>query len=462
MEYTAAQRLDRLPETAFHRRIAWMIGAGLFFDAFDLYLASSVMVALASSGWATVEQNAQFASAGAFGALIGAFFAGWLGDRFGRRFSFQFNLVLFGAASIAAALAPSMIWLVVLRFIMGIGLGAEIVVGYATVSEFVPPSTRGKWSAILFFFATAAFPVSNLLGYLIVPTLGWRWMFVIAGIGALFVWWMRKQMPESPRWLESKGRIREAHEILDRIEAEVEKDIGAALPAPAMQSAASSVAKYSFADLFKPGLLRSTITGMVLNIVALSALYGFIIWLPTFLMKQGLSLHSSLGHAALISGGALFGVIAGGWWSDKWSRKYSVAIASVVAAILGYLYAHAGSVESTTVIGGILIAAFYFSSTMGFCAYVPELFPTELRLRGSGISSMAGRAASIVAPQVVALLFASNGVAGVTLTLVGLLLFQAIVIVLLGVETTSRGLESQFIAPIGVLPPVGERRAVAE
>ena len=200
---------------------------------------------------------------------------------------------------------------------------------------------------------------------------------------------------------------------------------------------------------------------MVLNVVALSALYGFIIWLPTFLMKQGLSLHSSLGHAALISGGALVGVVAGGWWSDRWSRKYSVAVASIAAAILGYLYAHAGSLETTTVLGGILIATLYFSSTMGFCAYVPELFPTELRLRGAGISSMAGRGASIVAPQVIALLVASNGVAGVTLTLVDLLVVQAIVIGLLGVETTSRSLENQFIAPIGV-PSVGECRAVAD
>jgi MFS transporter, putative metabolite:H+ symporter len=461
MEYTAAQRLDRLPESRFHRRVATMIAAGLFFDTFDLYLASSVMAAFTSTGWATVEQNAQFASAGAFGALIGAFLAGWLGDLYGRKFSFQFNLLLFGGASLAAVFAPSMDWLIPLRFIMGIGLGAEIVVAYATITEFVPPARRGKWSAILFFAGTAALPTSNILGYLLIPAIGWRSMFAIAGFGAMFVWWMRKQLPESPRWLESKGHIKEAREILDRIEADVVKDTGAALPVPDVAASVSSTTKLTFGDLFKPNLLGSTITGMVLHIVALSSLYGFIVWLPTFLIKQGLSLETALGHAAQVSIGALVGVAAGAWWSDKWSRKRSIVLISIVSAVVGYIYANVGSIESAKFLGSALIALIYFSAAMGYSAYVPELFPTELRLRGTGISSMAGRAASIVAPQLVAVLFAANGVTAVTLVLVGLFLIQAVVIGLFGVETNSRSLESQFAARSGGTP-TGERRVAAD
>jgi len=444
MEYTAAQRLDRLPETNFHRRMAGMIGLGLFFDAFDLYMASGIMPALTASGWSNMQSNAHFASAGAFGALIGAFMAGWLGDRFGRKFTFQFNLALFGITSLAAAFAPDMTWLIILRFVMGIGLGAEIVVGYATISEFVPPSTRGKWGAILFFLATAALLISNLVAYFVIPNLGWRWMFGIAGIGGLAVWIMRARMPESPRWLERVGRQAEAKRIVDEIEFEVMKETGQPLPPP-KPARTDTQSKFSTAHLFKPPILRSTLLGIVLNVVALSTLYGFIIWLPTFLVKQGLAVQASLGHTALISVGGLVGVVLAGSFTDKWSRKKWIVATAFVTAALGYAYANAGTLEVTTAVGIVMIASFYFGSTMGFSTYVPELFPTELRLRGTGISSVAGRAASIVAPQAVTALFAFNGVNAVVYTVIGLLLFQAVFVVLFGYETTRRSLDEQFV-----------------
>ncbi|HJV84552.1 MAG TPA: MFS transporter [Noviherbaspirillum sp.] len=442
MTYTAAQRLDRLPEAAFHRRLAGMIGAGLLCDTFDLYLASSVMVALTTSGWATVAQNAQFASAGALGSLIGAFLAGWLGDRFGRRFSFQFNLILFGVMSFAAALAPDMSWLIAFRFIMGIGLGAEIVVGYSTITEFVPPHSRGKWSAILFLVGTSGLLISTLVGYLVIPNFGWRWMFVIAGGGALFVWFLRKNMPESPRWLESAGRHEEANRILDEIEAEI--SLKHVLPVPAAAAPARS-SNYRAVDLFRPPLLRSTLLGMTLNIVALFALYGFVIWLPTFLVKQGLSMSHSLGYTTIMSSGSLIGVWLASRFSDRLGRKRGIVLLSIIAGAIGGIYPHAGSIEGTTVLGLLLITAIYCCSTLGYSTYVPELFPTQVRLRGSGISSVAGRAASIVAPQVVGVLYAYDGsVNGVTLALVGLLLLQAAAVGLFGIDMTQRSLDSQF------------------
>lgn len=442
MTYTAGQRLDRLPESAFHRRLAFMIGAGLFVDAFDLYLASGVMVALTASGWSTVALNAQFASAGALGTLIGAFMAGWLGDKFGRRFTFQFNLLLFGIMSIAAALAPDMTWLIAFRFLMGIGLGAEIVIGYSTISEFVPPQSRGKWSAILFFVATSALLISSLIGFAVIPRFGWRWMFVIAGVGALAIWLMRKKMPESPRWLESVGRHEQANQILEQIEREIAKTQVLAEPTVV---APMPVSTYRTLDLFKPPLLRSTIVGMTLNVVSLSVLYGFIIWLPTFLVKQGMSLSNSLGHSAVMAVGGLVGVAIAGRYSDKWSRKWGIVILSILGAILGWFYGHAGSPEIATVIGVVLMTVFYCNGTLGFSTYVPELFPTEVRMRGAGLSSGAGRAASILAPQAVAILYAIEGsVNGVMMALIGLTILQVLVVGFLGIDATRRSLESQF------------------
>lgn len=207
---SAGARLDRLPISRFHTRVLWLIGAGMFLDSFDIYLAGGVLGALAKTGWSTMHLNAAFLSSTFIGMLIGAFTAGVLGDAKGRKFTYQFNLAVFGLASLAGAFAPNMTWLIVCRFFMGLGLGAEIVVGYGSVGEFMPPAVRGKWSAYLSLITNSALFFSTFLGYLIIPSIGWRAMFAIVGVGAMIVWVLRKKMPESPRWLESKGRYAEA------------------------------------------------------------------------------------------------------------------------------------------------------------------------------------------------------------------------------------------------------------
>ena len=143
----AGARLDRLPASRFHYRILGLIGGGMFLDAFEIYLQGAVLAALIGIGWSTPAQNANFLSATFAGMVIGAWLAGITGDRYGRRFSYQANLLIFGLASLAGAAAPSMEWLIAARFIMGIGLGAEIVVGYVTISELTPPASRGRWGA---------------------------------------------------------------------------------------------------------------------------------------------------------------------------------------------------------------------------------------------------------------------------------------------------------------------------
>jgi putative MFS transporter len=151
---------------------------------------------------------------------IGALVTGFLGDRYGRRFTYQINLLIFGLASLAAAFAPDMTTLIWLRFLMGLGLGAEIVVGYATLAEFVPPKSRGRCLSFMAVLVVSGLPITALLGFLIIPNYGWRPMFAIAGIGALIVWYLRKGLPESPRWLEARGRAGEAEALMRAIEQE--------------------------------------------------------------------------------------------------------------------------------------------------------------------------------------------------------------------------------------------------
>ncbi len=187
----AGARLDRLPISSFHRRILRLIGLGMFFDGFDIYLGATVLGATLRSGFSTLGENAAFVSSTFLGMMLGSTLTGFLGDRYGRRFTYQANLAVFGLASLAAAFAPNMTVLIALRFVMGLGLGAENVVGYSTMTEFVPPALRGRWLGLIAVFVVTGLPVSALAAWLLVPSFGWRVMFILGGVGALLVWQAR-------------------------------------------------------------------------------------------------------------------------------------------------------------------------------------------------------------------------------------------------------------------------------
>src|SRR3984893_3563196 len=159
----AGARLDRLPISSFHYRIFWLVGAGMFFDGYDLYVAGGVLAATIQTKFSTLPQNLQFVSLTFLGMTIGSLITGFVGDKYGRRFTYQINLLIFGLASLAAAFAQDMPKLIVCRFIQGLGLGAEIVVGYSTMTEFVPPKTRGRWLAMMAFIVVGRFPANSLL-----------------------------------------------------------------------------------------------------------------------------------------------------------------------------------------------------------------------------------------------------------------------------------------------------------
>src|SRR5580692_6416915 len=168
----AAARLDRLPIGPFHWRVLRLVGAGMFFDSFDNSMMGGVMAALVASGWSNMALNARFVSVTFVGLTLGAALAGLAGDRLGRRFAYQFNLLLFGTMCLLAAVAPSMNWLIAIRCVMGVGLGAEFVVGYGMMSEFVPPANRGRFTTILNVVSSSGTFVVALAGFVIIPLVG--------------------------------------------------------------------------------------------------------------------------------------------------------------------------------------------------------------------------------------------------------------------------------------------------
>ena len=429
-------RLDRLRISSFHYRIFWLIGAGMFFDGYDLYVGASVLGAAVASKFAVLPQVPQFISWTFVGMTIGSVMAGFLGDKYGRRFTYQFNLVIFGLASFAAAAAPDMNWLIAARFVMGVGLGAEIVVGYSTMTEFVPPASRGRWMAFMAFIVVAGFPATSIISTFVIPSFGWRPMFVIAGVGALIVWYLRKNLPESPRWLESNSRAAEAEALMQTIEREASG--GKPLPTPA---APVAMPEWTFASLFSPALLPRLIVGSVVLITINTLIFGFVNWLPTFFGQQGISITKSLAYTVVFSGGSLVGCAIGAWSADYFGRKPTIIGASVLTIVAGAIYPYMVNPTPLLVVGFVLIVGIYILTALLYGVYTSELFPTEVRLRGNGLCNMLGRGATIVSPFIVLALFKSYGVAGVLGLMIGLLVIQIVVVAIWGIETNCRGLE---------------------
>ncbi|MBO0755740.1 MAG: MFS transporter [Bradyrhizobiaceae bacterium] len=437
-------RLDRLPISAFHYRIFALVGAGMFFDGYDLYVASGVLAGTLQTKFSTLPQNLQFISLTFVGMTLGALITGFLGDWFGRRFTYQFNLLIFGLASLAAAFAQDMNQLIACRFVQGLGLGAEIVVGYSTLTEFVPPKSRGRWLAFMSFVVVAGFPVTALLSYLIVPTFGWRPLFIVAGIGSLIVWYLRKNLPESPRWLESKGRTAEAEALMQAIE----KEAALAGPLPAA-TAPVATAQVSGAAMLRPPILQRMIVGSWVLITINTLIFGFVIFLPQFFLRQGLTITSSLGYTLVLASGSLIGCAIGAFTSDFIGRRWSIIGASVLTIITGWVYANFSAGSDPTVVlsvGFVLIVAIYIQTAILFGVYTPELFPTEIRLRANGICNTLGRAATVASPFVVGWLLQQYQLPGVIGLMIGLLIIQILAVWAWGVEPAQRGLEEVAVA----------------
>ncbi len=436
----AGARLDRLPISSFHYRIFWLVGAGMFFDGYDLYVAGGVLASTIQTKFSTLPQNLQFLSLTFVGMTIGSLITGFVGDKMGRRFTYQINLLIFGLASLAAAFAQDMTQLIICRFVQGLGLGAEIVVGYSTLTEFVPPATRGRWLAFMAFLTVCGFPVTAILGYLIIPTWGWRPMFIIAGLGSLVVWYLRKNLPELPRWLEAQGRDAEAEALMLNIEKDVSATAGA-LPAPKITAPAPQL---TAASMFKPPILQRLLVGCWLLITINTLIFGFVIFLPQFFLRQGLTIANSLGYTVVLAGASLVGCALGAYLSDAIGRRWSIMLGSVLTIVFGWIYArfNAGSDPAIVLsVGAVLIVAIYIQTALLFGVYTPELFPTEIRLRANGICNTLGRAATVVSPFAVGYLMVHYGLPGVIWLMIVLVVIQIVAVYFWGVEPARRSLE---------------------
>jgi putative MFS transporter len=289
------------------------------------------------------------------------------------------------------------------------------------------------------FLVVAGFPVTAILGWLIIPNWGWRPMFIIAGIGSLIVWYLRKNLPESPRWLESQGRTEEAEALMQ----EIEKEAAAAgpLPPPVITP---PVPQVEATAMLRPPLLQRMLVGCWVLITINTLIFGFVIFLPQFFLRQGLTIANSLGYTVVLAAASLVGCAVGAYTSDTVGRRWSIIGASLVTIVFGWIYArfHAGADPAIVLsVGFVLIVAIYVQTAILFGVYTPELFPTEIRLRANGICNTFGRGATVVSPFVVGYLMTNYQLPGVVWLMIGLVLVQIVVVWAWGVEPNQRSLE---------------------
>jgi putative MFS transporter len=356
-------------------------------------------------------------------------------------------LLFYSIFTLAAAFAPSPGWLIALRFFAGLGIGAEIVVIDTYVTEIVPSYARGRYVAITQVAGFMAVPVATLLSRLLVPThflmAGWRWVMVIGASGALLTWWFRRRLPESPRWLESRGQIAEANAVLESLEAE-SLSPAPVQPATAMQESVQSDPSRArewgaFAELWRPPYLRRTVMLIIFQTLQTIGFYGFANWAPTFLLKRGFSLLHSLEYTMLIALVSPVGPILCAWTSDRLERKWTIVTLALLVAGFGLGFGSARTPVAVIIFGSLLTLCNYWFSA-AFHAFQAELFPTRIRATGVGFTYSWSRLSAAFSSLLIGAVLL-HGVPAVFALLAAAMTGVAVIVAVLGPRTNRVALE---------------------
>ncbi|TYP81269.1 MFS transporter [Blastococcus xanthinilyticus] len=401
---TRAERLDRLPFTREHGRLVVGSGLGWALDAMDVGLISFVMTALVAQWGLSNGEVSWIGSIGFVGMALGATLGGLLADRVGRRQVFALTLLVFGLATGAAALSWSVGALLVFRFLIGLGLGAELPVASTLVSEFAPARVRGRVVVALEAFWAVGWTLAALIGYFVVPTSddGWRWALAIGAVPALYAVVVRRGLPESVRFLELRGRTDEAEAAVRRFEraADVEP-VRSPAPPPAV-AAPGPGALWSAATRTRTAALW--IVWFSINF----AYYGAFIWLPTLLFNDGFSLVKSFEYTLYITLAQLPGYAAAAYLIERWGRRPTLATFLLGSAVGAGMFAAAEG-DTAVLLTGMVLSFFNLGAWGALYAVTPEIYPTALRATGAGAAAGFGRLASIAAPLCVPLLVDTGG-----------------------------------------------------
>jgi putative MFS transporter len=432
--------LDTARISSLHVKVVALIAAGYFFDVIDLIVLGSLIPDMIQSKFATGPEAAWIGSATVLGMFIGAAGQGEFSDRWGRKTVYQFNLLLFGVFTILGAMAPTVWWLIAARFIAGLGLGGEQPLAFAYAGEYSPKAIRGRILAIVHFIGGACvWPIAALFTLAFRDSIGWRGVWIVIGIGALIVWLFRFWLPESPRYLATHGRGKEALDVLARLGMPGPRE-------PLVTGAASDTKSDPFAVVFKMFPVR-----VVAGMICFSAFFGVAIglgtWLPNIMTEKGFTITKSLtytfGMTLAVPCASLFMMYA----LDHFGRKITSVCAFVAAGVMAIVFANAATDMQLLAAGFVMIFCIQVAGN-SMQIFASEVFPTNARASGFGWAAGVGRLATAGIVPAILWIRTGWGLTAVFVSLAVVLLIAAVSVTFLGPESKQKGLDE-------IAPPTG-------
>lgn len=431
----AANRLDRLPISSFHKFTIVAVSFAYFFEFADINSFAAIVPKLIKLWGVTVNSVAYVTSLSFLGMFFGSTIGGWIADRWGRKKALTMTTLWYSLFSMLSAFSWNIWSLGVFRVLTSAGLAAMTVVAVIYVNEVYPSKFRGKYQAYALVIGICGTPATNLIASAVVPMADWAWrlVFIWGSLGIAYLLFVKK-LVESPRWYESRGEYDKADAVLLEIEARVAKEKGELTPPDPYIAKEKTSTKAPLATLLEKKYLGPTVLLTILWVTQTIGFFGYSSWAPTLLAKEGFSVEKSIFYVALTTVGAPLGSFLASLVTDRYERKWCIVVFGTIIGISGLLYGLTFN-PVMIVVFGFTVNLFERGFTALAYAYSPELFDTKVRSLGTGLSYGLGRLSNAAGPLVIAYLYNGHGYQSVFFFIAGTWIFGAAVLALFGPRT---------------------------
>lgn len=447
-------RLDRLPSCRHFYKIVALIAIGGWFEFYELFMPGGISLGLigkshiytaSHAGMFALDSFATFLASFFLGMFVGAVLFTQLSDRFGRLSTFTWSMLLYSAAMLVMAFQSSPPIIDVLRFVCGLAISIQLINNDAFISEITPTRFRGRFMAFAIMVVLTAEPVVAGLSWLLVPRdllglAGWRWVVILGSLGGVIVWWLRRGIPESPRWLATHGRDAEAEQAMAAFEAAVRRDTGRELAAPAAVPDLEVIERGSWAEMFRPPYLSRTVMLSLFQFCQTIAAFGFLIWVPIILVREGFTVVHSLGYTVAITLLVPVGGLLGLAFAERFQRKWQLVGTALAIGVFGLAFSQARSGVMILLTGCLLTLAMNWLIAI-FHPYAAELYPTRIRAQAVGFTFSWSRVSAILVGYAVTFLLAAYGIASVFAMIAVAMAVIILSIGILGPSTNNLSLE---------------------
>ncbi|QWG30773.1 MFS transporter [Bacillus mycoides] len=389
------------------RKLLGIAGLGWLFDAMDVGMLSFVIVALQKEWGLSTQEMGWIGSINSIGMAVGALIFGILSDKIGRKSVFIITLLLFSIGSGLTALTTTLAMFLVLRFLIGMGLGGELPVASTLVSESVEAHERGKIVVLLESFWAGGWLIAALISYFIIPKYGWEVAMVLSAVPALYALYLRWNLPDSPRF----QKVEKRPSVIENIKS-----------------------------VWSGEYRKATIMLWILWFCVVFSYYGMFLWLPSVMVLKGFSLIKSFQYVLIMTLAQLPGYFTAAWFIERLGRKFVLVTYLIGTACSAYVFGIADSLTAL-IVAGMLLSFFNLGAWGALYAYTPEQYPTTIRGTGAGMAAAFGRIGGILGPLLVGYLVASQASLSLMFTIFcGSILIGALAVVILGQETKQREL----------------------